>query len=171
MAQQYSDQANADEAYELYRRAALVKMDEVDLYDITGLCYQRMDSTDKAIEYYQRSANLDPATGNALYQLGRLYGQRKHDLDSCILLIQKALQSDKPPVMYYEDLAVAYGIKGNNAKAAEILNQAIARFPNSLQLYYNLATAYQLMGQKGKEKEIRKKADKLARAQGAPLVK
>jgi tetratricopeptide (TPR) repeat protein len=129
-----------------------------------GETYLNQDNVDKAIDFFKKSAELDPKNNTAKLGLSEAY-TRKGD---------QTLNSDQPETsfFYYEEavkanpnnsgaqagLGEAYDSIGNNEKALAAYEKAIALDPTLTELYTPLGILYY---QKG---EIAKAEDYLVKA-------
>src|SRR5205085_7307811 len=84
--------------------------------------------------------------GDAYNQLGLLYGQDMNQMDSSIYYLQKAVAAEPTLDDANDNLAVAYGIKGDYQAAIDVLQKAIERNPNHSKYYMTMGVTYRAMG-------------------------
>jgi tetratricopeptide (TPR) repeat protein len=67
--------------------------------------------------------------------------------------IAKAISYNPNLPVYYEDLAVAYGLKGMPDDARSVSEQCIKKFPDYIPAYRNIAISYNKKGEPQKAHE------------------
>ena len=105
---------------------------------------------DKLINFIEQQAVPNNPNSFLLYDaLGVMYGKKKNDLDGAIRNFEKAvaLKNDAGTL---QDLATAYGMKGNFQKSVEIGKRALQLDPNNARLLLNLSVGYRSLGQQDK---------------------
>lgn len=127
--------------------------------------YQNMDiiisdsvDVDIRIKLWTEARKYNPGRYNTNYQLGRLYGRYKNNLDTSIYFLSVALGTNKNKPEAWKDLGTAYGIKADiiagdrnegyeNAKqfyqeALKAMNFAYQLKPDDEQLLMNIGVTY-----------------------------
>jgi len=99
-----------------YRQAMETDPNNPAVYFNLGLMAQLSENLPQAKRYYLTSISLFPGYTSALQNLGIVYG-RQNNLDSCIIVLEKAFSLDRDPAICF-NLENAYSLKGDQAKAA-----------------------------------------------------
>jgi tetratricopeptide (TPR) repeat protein len=116
-------------------------------------------SPEKKIIYHQKLLKYNPYLFENTYQIGNLYGQFLHQLDSAIVYLEKAKKLNPNDSRVYKDLGVAYGINKNYSKALEMMLYSIKLKPLDYTTLYNIALTYNALGNTEKAKEYFAKGD------------
>lgn len=109
--------------------------------------------------------------------LGVLYGKKLNNLDKAIenfkLSVEKSEDKNSPDYFgTIQDLAIAYGMKGDFLKALELNTKVLEKQPNNAKLLLNIAITYQNMHNTEKANEYYQKAFTLDPSlQGAAGIK
>ena len=131
-----------------------------------GQMARKAKQYDTAIQAFKQSAKLKPDYGDTYNQLGLLYGQDLQQIDSSIAVLQRGVIADPMFPDVSDNLAVAYGIKGNYTAAINTLNQGIQRHPSHGKFYNTMAVTYQAMGDRQKAQYYFAEAQRLG---GTPM--
>ncbi|MBP6517264.1 MAG: tetratricopeptide repeat protein [Chitinophagales bacterium] len=147
----------------LYYLERVLKIDSTREYTHNSIarCHYRLGHIDEAIYYYSQAIALDNFDHISLYQLGLIYGRNKLELKKCITLIEKAISINPNQKEYYEDLCVAYGLKGDYISAQRVGELGIKKFPKHAPLYRNLAHTYKYLKEFKKQEKALEKANEL----------
>jgi protein O-mannosyl-transferase len=111
-----------------------------------GSMARKSKQYDVAIAAYKQSTKLKPDYGDAYNQIGLLYGQDLNQIDSSIAYLQKAVTAEPTFTDANDNLAVAYGIRGNYQQAVDVLQRAIQANPNHAKYYSTMGITYRAMG-------------------------
>lgn len=111
-----------------------------------GQMARRAKQFETSIAAYKQSAKLKPDFGDAYNQLGLLFGQDLNQLDSSIAYLQRGVAADPNFPDVRDNLAVAYGIKGNYAEAIKTLDEAIKRDPTHAKFYTTMGITLRATG-------------------------
>ena len=112
-----------------------------------AVAHEKAEDYDAAAISYKNVLLIQPQHIKANLNLGLLYGRRKHDLDQAIAYFSNLRHSSYHRVDLYENLGIAYGMKGDLSKAKEVLLEGIQYNPRSAKLYLNLAITCANMGE------------------------
>jgi tetratricopeptide (TPR) repeat protein len=118
-------------------------------------------SVDRKIDVLTKMWKYQPNSYDVNYELGKLFGKEKGDLDKSIYYLMRAIQINPREKFAFLDLGVALGLKRDYARSAEMLQKAIEIDPNDVNTIVNLGVTYQNMGQTSKANEYFKKAEVL----------
>ncbi len=110
--------------------------------------YEKVQSIDSAMTLYNSIVSIKPDHAYATYKIGQLWGRNYNNLDKSIEFILKAIALDEKNIVFWEDLGVAYGIKGDIPKAIEANLQLLQINPNYANAYLNLGVSYGILGDK-----------------------
>jgi tetratricopeptide (TPR) repeat protein len=108
--------------------------------------YYKINMADSAIYWYKKTLELKPLDDKSYYKIGTVYGKLLGNLDLAIVNISKAIDCNPKEPLYYEDLAVAYGLAKRYDEAILISNKCLQVFPNYIPAYMNLAVSYRNKG-------------------------
>ena len=114
------------------------------------------NKADEAIALANKLLEQNPDSPQLYNLLGRIYGEKKGNIDAAIPYLTKAIELDPEHTSAYENLGIAYATKGNFPKALELLNKALELDPENEHVKKNIANLYANMGEKQKEQEFRK---------------
>ena len=111
-----------------------------------AVAYEKAEDFDAALVSYKSVLSLEPKHIQANLNLGLLYGRIKNDLDQSIIYFSNLRNSSYHGVDLYENLGIAYGMKGGLARSREILLEGVEYNPNSAKLFLNLGITCRNMG-------------------------
>jgi protein O-mannosyl-transferase len=100
---------------------------------------------DYKLGIYKYLSTLHSDNADILYQIGKLYGQFKGQLDTAELYFRKSISIDPNNPAPYKDLGVIYGIRRNYTMALDVLNKAASLDPNDKQVQQNLAITHRMI--------------------------
>lgn len=108
-----------------------------EIYNLLGLIHLGRKDYEKALEYFKKALELDPKYSEALNNVGSVYLLRR-ELDKAIPYFNKALQNPlyEKPFIALTNLAYAYYLKGDRAKAIFYLDQALHYNPRYYLAYF-----------------------------------
>lgn len=110
-------------------------------------CTQMMrGDLSKATELFTEVLSLEEAHHAALYNLAKISLEQR-DYDQAVIYGTQALDLDPDNYWYYEGLREAYNRKGNLAKAIEVQERLVNRFPEKGEEYLTLAELFDKNGQ------------------------
>jgi len=112
-----------------------------------GEAYEKAEDYDAAVISYKNVLSIEPKHIQANLNLGLLYARIKNDLDQSILYFSNLRHSSYHGVDLYENLGIAYGMKGDLAQSREILLEGVKHNPNSAKLFLNLGITCRNMGE------------------------
>jgi tetratricopeptide (TPR) repeat protein len=115
---------------------------------------------DKAIPFYLRAIELDPAAADAYNNLGNAY-KDQGNLTKAIESYDKAIELKPDDAGAYYNLGIAYNTQGNLTKAIESYDKAIELKPDDAAAYWNRSIAKDSLGDKSGGMEDTKKAARL----------
>lgn len=118
-----------------------------------GLAERNASQYATAIESFRKAIQVKPDYGEAYNQMGLTFGQNLNQIDSSIIYLHKAVSVDPSLVDAHDNLATAYGIKGEFQKAIDVLNYAISLRPDHTKYYSTMAVTYRAMGNMNKANE------------------
>ena len=121
-------------------------------YNYLGLTYFNMGQLDSAEAYYARSIALEPGAITAIYNLGKVYEERKDDARA-EMTYRKVLGYDSTHFGSNNNLGNVLLRRGEYAEALAAYGRAIASEPGYPYSYYNTAVAYERMGEGDKAVE------------------
>jgi TPR repeat protein len=103
-------------------------------------CYE------KAVPYLLKAFEVYPGNYNVCLKLGRYYGQYRADPDRAMYFLERAVRINDRATDGYNNLGIAYGMKGDQAKAVEMFSMAHRVDPANAEALYNLGAAYKRGG-------------------------
>jgi len=111
-----------------------------------AVAHEKAEDYDAAIVSYNNVLLVQPQHIKTNLNLGLLYGRIKNDLDKSIFYFSKLRNSSYRRVDLYDNLGIAYGMKGDLQRAKAILLEGIHYNPNAGKLYFNLGITCDNMG-------------------------
>lgn len=168
----YRDLGQYTNAIPLLKRAILVKPDKKESTYLLADMYEKaaIQTTDLNL----RAAYIDSALGiyrampdkvdnlaDMYYKIGADYGKKLGDLNSSVAYISKAIEINPKVELYYEDLGVAYGIKGDYQNSMKANEDGLKINGKYAPFYANIAITYRQLGNEAKFMEYMSKAHEL----------
>ena len=117
-----------------------------------AVAYEKAERFDDAIACYLNTLALQSNHIKSNLNIGLLYGKIKSDYNSAIFYFGKLLNSTYHTVPLYDNLGIAYAMKGDLGKALETFKKGIEYNPNSAKLHLNLAITLDNLGRKDDSK-------------------
>ncbi|HIA36615.1 MAG TPA: DUF1736 domain-containing protein [Flavobacteriales bacterium] len=114
-----------------------------------------------ALDSYLQVLRIQPKHIKSNLNLGLLYGKVKKDFDKSIFYFSKLINTTYNAEHLYDNLGIAYGMKGDLENAKRTFLQGIKFNPQSAKLYFNLAITCDNMGDKEFAKQYYAKAFEL----------
>lgn len=161
VAQTDTKNKNYNEAILCYQR--LIKYQPTNknnLVDLAGV-YENMKQIDTVIGILNRVLKADSNNVSALNKIGEMYGKYKGDLATSIKYLLKAYSISPSDGTLLENIGVAYGFLKDYKKSIEFFNKALAKNPESSNIYLNLTKSYLALGENIKVAECNAKAAEL----------
>jgi Flp pilus assembly protein TadD len=126
-----------------------------------GMLYESAGDQNKAIEYYQKSLQLQPDQPAVDNNLAFLMVENGKDTDVALSLAESAHQAmpDSPDTA--DTLAWVYYKKGIYASALDLLQGAARTDPNNATIQYHLGMTYSRLNNKAEAIDHLKKASQL----------
>jgi len=141
------DYRNAAEAF---RKAIELKEDNADYYFNLGVSYERMGIIDEAIQYLDRSVQLDDTNPASLNYLGYLLADEGERLEEARDLIGKALEEDPTNGAYLDSMGWVFYMLSEYEKAREYLEKAVQYIDlnnkENYLIYDHLGDVYYVIG-------------------------
>lgn len=114
-----------------------------------------------ALNSYLQVLRIQPKHIKSNLNLGLLYGKVNKDFDKAIFYFSKLINTTYNAEHLYDNLGIAYGMKGDLENAKTTFLQGIKFNPQSAKLYFNLAITCDNMGDKEFAKQYYAKAFEL----------
>jgi hypothetical protein len=143
-----------------YKKAILQYLDVLSFDPYNSIAYSNtihvLGSIDNAKEFgykvgvLKRLNSVNPNHAEVNYNLGKLYGQFKGNLDSASWFLERAISLDSENLAAYKDLGIVYSMKGDYAKALDVFSKAEKLDPSDQQIRQNIIITYQIMNQQRK---------------------
>ncbi len=134
------------DARDNFLKALAVKADEFTCTYNLAEAYSKLNLPDSSIIWYKKTLELKPDDANCYYKIGTVYGKQLNNLSAATENIAKAISMNPKVEVYYEDLAVAYGMSGRFDEAIAVSQKCIEQFPNYAPAYFNLSVSYRNKG-------------------------
>lgn len=122
-----------------------------------GLALENGTQYQQAVDAYLRCTQLDPKNAEAMGKIGMIYGRYLGQTDNAIEYLESALKAGGKQEETYNNLGIAYGMKQDYAKSAQVLEEGLRAFPNSKQIMPSLVITYRSMGDSAKMRDILQK--------------
>jgi tetratricopeptide (TPR) repeat protein len=136
-----------------FLKALTFKSDKIDARLNLAVSYMKLNRTDSALYWFNKSLEINPHDALTYYKMGTLYGQQLNNLDMAVKCISKAIEYNPNDKTYYEDLGVVYGLKNQPDDAIRVSEECLKRFPNYLPALRNIAISYYKKGDMQKAHE------------------
>ncbi|MCX6268229.1 MAG: tetratricopeptide repeat protein [Bacteroidetes bacterium] len=106
--------------------------------------------TEYKINVLRRLNSINPNNPDVNYNLGKLYGQFKGNLDSSCFFLERSINLSSGNLAAYKDLGIVYSMQGEYAKAMDVFSKAEKLDPADQQIRQNILITRQIMNQKRK---------------------
>lgn len=159
----YLENNRPKDAIPYLKNAIAAKPDRTPAYYNLAQAYFASGNGTNAIKTYQQIMKMEPNNALPVYKIGATYGKVMNDMDNAIVWMKKAIEMDPRQVMYYEDLGVAYGFKGDVTMAINTFKKGLELDPNYAAFYRNLAASYSNIGDKQQAAQYQAKFEELSR--------
>ena len=102
-----------------------------------GALYEKMNDPEKALSIYNELVKENPDDADINNKVGVLYYRRgtKEDAQKAISYYNKAIELSPAESIYYQNLALAYEVTGDNDKVAAAYTKSIEKAPHDDQSY------------------------------------
>jgi tetratricopeptide (TPR) repeat protein len=153
------------EAINTLKQAILLYPNFDNPYFLLGNAYFYLENFDESIKSLENCRMINPQKKHLLKNLaivyqnaGRFYGEKRNNLDSALVLLQKSYELDSLDTETIRLLGVGNGIKGNKKTALYWFNKRAQQDPNNSDAWWDLHIAYRELGKKRLMKKCRKNA-------------
>lgn len=126
-----------EEAIEILTQAISEDPSNPIFYNYRGTSFEKGGNLDKALEDYQKSAELKPDFILPTVKMGTIYAKKK-DFEKAIEFYKKAIQLGDQDVTTYFNYGVCLMNLGNNEEAKVIFEKLISLDENYSDAYYQL---------------------------------
>ena len=120
--------------------------------------YQGEGNPREALKDLLLVAEWNPKDDNALDRIGKIYGKELNELETSFKFFQQAYQANPQNLIVINDLATAYGIKGDYSTSLEYTLKGLEINKNDAALLYTAGLTYSNLGQLALGKEYFDKA-------------
>jgi len=109
-----------------------------------GALYEKMNDSGKALSIYNELVKENPDDADIINRVGVLYYRRgtKEDAEKAISYYNKAIELSPSESIFYENLALAYEITGDNEKVVEAYEKSIEKSPHNDDAHNSLGVLY-----------------------------
>ena len=109
-----------------------------------GALYEKMNDPGKALSIYNELVKENPDDADIINRVGVLYYRRgtKEDAEKAISYYNKAIELSPSESIFYENLALAYEITGDNEKVVEAYEKSIEKSPHNDDAHNSLGVLY-----------------------------
>jgi tetratricopeptide (TPR) repeat protein len=126
------------------------------LYYYRGFAVEKGGDSDKALEDFKKSLELDPDFLLSLAEAGKISAKKK-DLENAVIYYKKAYDLGTKDVLSLYNYGVCLFNLGNNDEATKVFEKLISFDPNYPDAYYQLGIIYMGTGDNAKAKEFLEK--------------
>jgi tetratricopeptide (TPR) repeat protein len=112
------------QAIEFAKQAIEAKPDIAKSHILLGYLYLDDRESEKAVEQFEKAANIDPSSNDTLTGLGAALIEIG-DIDRAVEVLNKALLQNPNPQRTFYELGRAYELKGDNENAAAMYKKSI----------------------------------------------
>jgi Flp pilus assembly protein TadD len=141
-----------------YKAAAALRPNEDVYWYEMGITYEEWGKPDSALYAFQNAVNIQPANADALGKIAMIYGKFYQQFDQAIEFANRAIALKPTEEGFYENLGIAYAMKGDLNSALNAFSQGLKTLPNSAKLHLNVGITYQNMGDSLRAQESFSKA-------------
>lgn len=129
---------------------ASVKLREAEFYFTEGEKHFILEDYSKALIYYYKSLDIDPANATVYYKIAQVLSQseKREDLQKAVQNIEQALVLQKKNKYFYLLAAELYANLTAFDKAAQTYETMFAELPDSRDHLFELAAIHQYAGKK-----------------------
>jgi len=132
-------------ALETMARGLEVSPENVDALTVSAGVLETLGKTEESRSYYERAMAVEPE--NKYLRVSYAFNLASSgEMDQAIEVYKKLIQDYPDDASLFQHLGIAYGIKGDYAKAIDSLKQATYILPTPT-AYFNLAVAYERAGE------------------------
>ncbi len=125
-----------------------VKPEQIECRYVLAQVYAKLNQPDSVEYWLQKGDEIRKIDASDYYQVGTGFGKVAHNFDKAIEYINKAIALNPKVEQFYEDLGVAYGLRGNFDEAIAVSQKLIQLNPNYAAAYLNLSVSYRNKGNK-----------------------
>ena len=137
-------QASFKEAAGAYLNSILIDRNNADTYLGLGICYKNLGKTNKAIEYLEKAALLDPCKFETFYELGICHLKEGTPCCAIKCLIQAIqIEPDNPDAIY--QLGLAHEQCDESDMALMIYQKLIENSPSYVNAYIRKSSLFMKM--------------------------
>lgn len=129
-----------------YKAAAALRPNEDIYWYEMGITYEEWGKPDSALYAFQNAVNIQPANADALGKIAMIYGKFYQQFDQAIEYARRAIALKPSEEGFYENLGIAYAMKGDLNQALNAFNDGLKTLPNSAKLHLNVGITFQNMG-------------------------
>ena len=97
---------------------------------------------------------INPENADVNYQIGKLYGQYKGNLDSAVFFLERSVNIAPDNVPVLKDLGIVYSMRGQYERALNTFSRAQKIDPNDQQIRQNIQLTYQFMSKQPKAQQV-----------------
>ena len=148
----YEKEARPDLAIQEYEKVLQTVPKVAFLHTLVADLYEKQNRRDLAIKHYQLALSIDPNFVQALNNLAWQYASEGQNLDVALGMAQKAKQLQPESAVATDTLAWIQYKKGLYAGAIPLLQDCVAKSPDSPLYHYHLGAALFASGEKQQAK-------------------
>ena len=116
---------------------------------------------ENAILAYKKVLKLQPRHIKSNLNLGLILGKVKNDFDGAIFHFNKLMNTTYTKPHLFDNLGIAYAMKGDFVSASEIFSKGLSYHPNNAKLHFNLGLTYSKLGDEISSKKYFERAFEL----------
>jgi len=131
------------------------------VYENRALYYQLINRPKDALPDFIKVSEWNPKNDNILEVIGKIYGKELNDIETSIKYFEHAHNVNPNNLNVIQDLATAYGIKGNFNKSLEYSLKGLKIDDKNAFLLFNVGITYTNLGQSDIGKQYIEKAIKI----------
>lgn len=142
----YNDAGNGAKAKEYLWKAFEMKPEQMEVRYLLAQAYAKINMPDSVTYWLQRGSEIKKPEAYDYYQIGTSFGKVGGNLPMAIEYLKKAIEINPKVELYWEDLAVAYGLSGRFDDAIATSEKLIELNPQYPAAYMNLSVSYRNKG-------------------------
>ena len=129
------------EALNAYNRTQEIEGASAEIFCHIGACYEKMETFDLAVKYYQKAVKLDQLYHEAWFGLGVVLSIQKKFYEA-VHFLTKATKLEPENALYWKSLAFAENSTGNIVSAVDAYIEASELDPSDAQTWLDWSEVY-----------------------------
>lgn len=117
-----------------------------EIYNLIGVCFDRLGDHQTAIEYFKKTASLNPKHQHIWSNLAVNF-LALGEIQKAIIYFENAISNNYENIELWENLVMVYEEKQEYSKAMEVLQEALRHNPKNAELIFLKGGIYNKLGE------------------------